>query len=255
MMDAPAAGFKTAASMPCTMPGRMRTSLIVALVVVLAAVAGVVLLMRALGRVRRKARRADAADLSGIRRYAESRGLTVQQAASKSAFTATGTLEGLAVTLSTSHLRLVVTHGRVAQGPIETHLRTRGLSPALRMLVARPVRQRREVEEPLTRGADRLSSGDRSFDAHFQCYAADPEQLRRWLDPAARQQIRALGELREVRLADGELSLSLVPEVWLGGADASPWHHVHPLVRKPETLDRAATLLARLSESAKGLGG
>jgi len=232
----------------------MRTSLVVVLVVVLAAVAGVVLLMRALGRARRKARRADARDLEGIRRYAEARGLAIQQAGAKSAFTATGTLEGLPVTLATSHLRLVVTHGRVAQGPLETHLRTRGLSPALRMLVARPVGQRREVEEPPTRGADRLSSGDRAFDAVFHCYAADPALLRRWLDPAARQQIQALGELREVRLADGELSLSLVPVVWLGGADDSPWHHVHPLVRKPETLDRAAALLARLCESAKVLG-
>ena len=254
MMDAPAAGFKTAKTMPCTMPGKMRTSLIIVLVVVLAAVAGVALLMRALRRTRRKARRADVRDLEGIRRYADSRGLTTQQAAAKSAFTATGTLEGLPVVLSTSHLRMVSARGHMAQGPLETHLRTRGLSPALRMLVARPLGQRREVEEPLTRGADRLSSGDRGLDAVFHCYASDPGQLRRWLDPTSLQQIQALTELREVRLADGELSLSLVPEVWLGGADESPWHHVHPLVRKPETLDRAAALLARLCENAKGLG-
>jgi hypothetical protein len=217
-------------------------------------VLAVVLVMVALGRARGRSRAAHAADLEGMCRYAGSRGLALQQAADKAAFTATGTLAGLPVTLVTSHLRMVSSRGHLAQGPIETHLRTRGLPPALRLLVARPVGQRREVEEPLGRGVDRLAVGEPAFDAVFQCFAPDSVLLQRWLDPTCRREIEALGELREVRLADGELSLSLVPAVWLGGSDDTAWYHVHPLVRSPETIDRAAALLARLHANARALG-
>ena len=107
----------------------------------------------------------------------------------------------------------------------------------------------------MTRGVDRLPTGDAAFDGVFQSFAASPQQLSRLLSDASRRLIRAIPEVREVRLADGELSISLTPAAFLGGDKRSePWYHVRPLVKSPSTLDNATRLLTRIYEAAKQLG-
>jgi hypothetical protein len=224
----------------------MRTSLVSVIVVAGAAVGLVILLFWWLRRTRRRARAAQAADLRHIRRYAASHGLAILNGASKEAFVANGTLEGIPVSLATSVLQMVSQQGHMAQGPIETTLRTRGLPADLKLLVGRPVGRRTEVEQPIRRGVDRLPTGDGAFDGVFHSFAPDPELLQRWVDPIGRQQMLGLEVLREVRLEDGELSISMIPGVWFGHQDRSNWYHVRPLVKDPDTLDRAARLLALL---------
>ena len=243
--------------MPDHNPEGTDVSSAIAISVVIAAIAlgAVFVLVLWLMRTRSKARAADSADLDAIHRYATSRHLTVQRAGPKEAFLATGALAGLPMSLSTSLLPMVSHRGHMAAGPIETLIVARRLPPHLRLLVARPLFDRVEVESPLQRGAYRLSTGDLGFDQAFHCYAETPEQLRAWLDADSLCRLLELKELREIRVADGAISASMIPANWLDRAESSGnWYHVRPLAADPQSLDRAGDVLARLFHNAARLG-